>query len=492
MNSRQEFFGTPIFLAALRLQNDVVQTLLKHKVDLSATSRGLGSALHCACFSGDINIVQSLLQHGDTLERCELVYPCALAEVASMRVGASLATYNCIGMASVQVRCSPVLHAAQRHHFDLLRVLRFDHHHDYTSSLVWRLPPQQPSKTVVANSESSTYSAWSSFGFPLTLTTSSEHLPMYTMLMWAAASLDLDLIDHLLAAGASATVQDADKSNALSHAAVPFHGATFGDVTKCVQKLVEAGSTVTSDIERLVSASHPTLTFHATLRWGASIHTTFVSAFLGAVASVEERRETSRKALIAALSHPMCPESSIKLLCEHAVEPSQNLARRQAAILCFSRALNCGLRHAATAGTIAALLEHGAIADRSVAGPLLPPTGVDVLPVQDVTSDMSKHSSVQYLPEHTAANASPLSIAIEAGASLDVVTMLLEHGADPYVPESQFGHHPGLTPFEIARRYGRQSYTSLFEKRTASVSRSWLVKLSAIPVPSFLRDSGRK
>ena len=52
--------------------------------------------------------------------------------------------------------------------------------------------------------------------------------------MWAAASLKLDLIDHLLVAGAKVDAQDDNGWTALHYAASPFHDAMFDNLGVCI------------------------------------------------------------------------------------------------------------------------------------------------------------------------------------------------------------------------------------------------------------------
>jgi ankyrin repeat protein len=61
VNEARNLFGTPICVAALRRHTEVVETLLQHKANLSVRSGREASALHCACFGGDIAIFESIL-----------------------------------------------------------------------------------------------------------------------------------------------------------------------------------------------------------------------------------------------------------------------------------------------------------------------------------------------------------------------------------------------------------------------------------------------
>jgi ankyrin repeat protein len=84
--------------------------------------------------------------------------------------------------------------------------------------------------------------------------------------MWAAASLNLRLIDYLLNAGVSVHEYDSDGRTALHYAASPFEDAVFSDIDECLQRLRRNGaliSTSTKNVETLlklaVGPEHPAL-----------------------------------------------------------------------------------------------------------------------------------------------------------------------------------------------------------------------------------------
>jgi ankyrin repeat protein len=68
VNQKHCYFGTPIFMAALRRHAEVVEALLKHNADLSVSCEYLATALHCACFGGDVTIFKSMLEDGQDIE----------------------------------------------------------------------------------------------------------------------------------------------------------------------------------------------------------------------------------------------------------------------------------------------------------------------------------------------------------------------------------------------------------------------------------------
>jgi ankyrin repeat protein len=507
VNSRHDTLGPPVLAAALKSHGKVVEILLKHKADVSVSTWGLGSALHCACFNGDIGIIESLMRHGDSLERFEPVHLNALATMASSSAMPSR-VYKLLDreawLSERGVRCSPLFLAAERHHFDLLQVIGARYSCNYLSTPTWDLSGNNPPVPQVESDGIS--STWSSLGFPLM----ARSPPQNTLLMWGAACLDLPLIEHLIEAGASTATQNVDEHCILRYAASPFEYAIFKDVRRCVQRLVDGGATLPiNDFECLVAADHAALDVRTSHRWGIDIHTVCVSAFLDTISSAEDKREASRVALPEAVCHPLCPEDSIRLLCKHAADPNQDPPFQQAAGLCFNRALNFGLRHSATQPVIAMLLEYGAGAETSAIGSSL-------CYVERTTG--YRWSARTTLDNARAMCSSPLSVAIDMGASYEVVETLLRYGADPHNQELRSGSYPGMTPYSIAHLRGRLDLMSLFDSSTPSApnarvdhthvsrsqlsepspgvnlthaSRFWLLGIAAIPVPSFLRGGGQ-
>jgi hypothetical protein len=258
--------------------------------------------------------------------------------------------------------------------------------------------------------------------------------------MWAAAQLNLTLIEHLLAAGASINTQDDAGQNALHYAASPFADAMFGDVRKCVKLLMDTGASMSttrnaqhssdatlrkSALDLVVSSDHAALDPRVFYKWGADIHHTCISSFLDPLPVTEEKFELAQHALLHALSHHVCPAESIEVLCKHAVQPGRK------GILdlggwCMDKALNCALETRATESVISVLLDHGASANNEY-------------------------------------NQLPLIAAITSGATAALVSTLLQHGADPNVRQSS---EPKLTALEYARKKYRRDLVDLFESKS--------------------------
>ena len=459
------FLGTPIAVAALRGHSGVVETLLQHKADIYNSLPGLGSALHCACFGGNSVIFKSILHASkcDYLAGYREVYLKALSIISTTSLKPA-GIYKLLRKErdfQPLIICSPILLAAERCHFDILRLCWSEFHYDYLSISLWGYPdgagnaahndgPHRRSKASWASIESrsgpsyasrgSSSSAWSTLGFPLV----AREQPRFTLLMWAAASLNLPLIIHLLEAGASAKSTDELGQTALHYAAAPFFDATFENVEECVRLLLvdQASSSnqpsirithdpaltgsIKSPLDLVVSSDHAALDPRTSYKWGLAIHRTCISSFLDPLATNSERSDLAQRALPHALSHNMCPIESIKLLCEHAVGSDKNI-RSRAESGGINKALCHALEISAAEPIIIMLLDHGA-------------------------------------NPNAAYHVSPLHLAITSKASEAVVIALLQHGADPdFRSEPQI-----LTPNERAKLHNRQDLIDLFARHNTT------------------------
>jgi ankyrin repeat protein len=364
------------------------------------------------------------------------------------------------------IRCTPILLAAARCHFDILHLSWSRFHYDYPSLNFWNFLEKEneaepnglsQSRRILAShlstdtrsvnsyaSRASTTSAFSLLGFPLP---APEHTRS-TLLMWAAATLNLSLIKHLLEAGASALTQDQKGRNAVHYAAAAFADATFRDVRECVKLLLAADQALLptllciqaghrplppgapiSPLNLVVRENHAALDPRTCYIWGHDIHQTFISSFLDPLPTEELKARLARVALPDALSHDMCPAASIELLCKHAVGTCHDLDP-----LLTSRCMNVSLRNAlsisAAEPVISILLDHGADPNAAV-------------------------------PER------PLITAMTQKASAVIVTKLLDHGADPYIDSRGDSR---MSPHEYARRTNRQDLILLFEQKACKLS----------------------
>lgn len=471
VNERHYRLGTPIFVAALRRHTEVVEALLQHKANLSVSFQGLGSALHCACFGGAASIVESILktgQRGD-LERVQVVYPGALAVIADTTLAPSrddILVWESRWQSSPRIKCSPVLLAAERSHFDLLHLCHTRFRYAYCSAHLWELndkddkrivrfkkvirnlpsssynsakfsqvcmwPPHgaEESRTSTDRSNTSTSSAWSFLGCPPPAQTAVAFTS--TLLMWAAAGLNLRLIEHLLEGGGQVLRQDTIGRSALHYAALPLDHATFEDVGECFQRLLHGRSlsvTTADTLLRLtVSAEHPALDPRTLHKWGSDIHSRCVGAILNHITSALSRCLLSRKALLELVSKTLCPSDSVELLCNNASQPDEDSeCALQMENNFLDTALARALRCSAAEAVIAVLLEHGA-------DPNLEP------------QDMKRVHTV-----------SPLMTAIRADAPKAIVAILLRYGAEPNMVRGGL-----LTPYELAEKKGRQDLIALF------------------------------
>ena len=142
--------------------------------------------------------------------------------------------------------------------------------------------------------------------------------------MWAAAKLKLDLIDHLINAGALVNERDGFGRTALHYAVSPFEDAMFSDVGRCVQRLIEGGASMsmpTQEYETLlrlvVSPDHAALDPRVRRTWGEDIHADCIKSVMENIGSEYKQRRTSGLALRYALLHGDCPLRSIQVLCSY-------------------------------------------------------------------------------------------------------------------------------------------------------------------------------
>jgi ankyrin repeat protein len=453
VNLRHDHAGTPICIAALKGHADVVEALLSHKANLFAGGGVMGSAIHCACFSGNISIVKSLLDRGASLDREVVLNMWALSERAK----------RCDASASVQViasslkresldhrtiSCSPILLLAERGHFKLL-------------NLCWAgyktQPPCSPNDTWNARKQ------YHLFGHPkpkpdvyflLGFRIQAKPPQNRTLLMWAAASLNLGLIDHLLLAGANVDAQDIYGWSALHYAASPFREAAFDGIGACVKRLVEGGANVDM-LDRLnrtplllaIDKDHPALVSDTTTRRGSDPRTRFVEAFLENGARVD--RKASNSALLHAIASD-CPPNIVELLCKHGaaldVKDADGLTPLTLALLGSSE------EEAITS----ILLQHGAD--------------------PNVMNDKPAN------PFELGPPPTPLLVAIDKGCPTAIVSALLAHGADP-----QLGKHLGYTASGLAEKRGMPLLPLLdaAEIVPTRMNRPWLQRVYELPGSVF-------
>jgi ankyrin repeat protein len=418
VNSRHQFAGTPIGIAALKGHADVVEALLSYKASMRS---GMVPALHCACFSGNISIVKSLLDRGASLEDVVLVdmrmlpvlaKACDASASTKMIEPFSLDPYGELGHRII--RCSPILLLAERCHFELLKLCWAGYNKQspcspdetWNAQISWN-----PSSNDRTNGSSSTSSDWSFLGFPRSaprgVAAPSQNC---TLLMWAAASLKFDLIDHLLVAGANVDAQDDSGWSALHYAATPFTDAMFDNLGVCIQRLVKSGANLgildkvgQTPLMLAIDRYHITLDPRLTRKWGSDLRATFVKTFLDVGGIVEMEETTAYSVLLHAIRYGCRPET-IALICTN----------------------GAASRLASTGGLLALQLALGGLSDEAYI-PILLQHGADpnARPLQGIPEPVFHNELEQAMV------LSPLSMAICHGASDAVITVLLKHGANP-------------------------------------------------------------
>jgi ankyrin repeat protein len=138
--------------------------------------------------------------------------------------------------------------------------------------------------------------------------------------MWAAASLNYDLIDHLLNAGAKIDAQDSSGWSALHYAASPFHDAAFDSIVACVQRLAEGGADLNihdrlnrTPLMLAICPHNPALDPRTTRKWGSDLQAKSVKAFLDNGGLVDM---SSGSLLVHAIRNG-CSLEMIDLVCGH-------------------------------------------------------------------------------------------------------------------------------------------------------------------------------
>ena len=475
VNIKHYNFGTPIAIAALRRHPEVVKLLLQHKARV-LSEVAFGSAMHCACFGGNVDIFTAIMLNDPSndylsLHRVVKLKKFSMLSAADLRPSGLCRLVTNEGPA---IRCSPIFLAAERCRFDILSRSWSDWHFEYFSLEFWNFSDEEEKaerretarRRIMSSyssvesrsgpsyvSKASTSSAWSTLGFPLAPSEPYQS----TLLMWAAASLNLPLIKHLLEAGAYVLTPDRAGRNALHYAATPFADATFKDVRACVELLwadtaliptapsIQIGqepapqSSLMPPLNLVVSADHEALDPRIGYKWGRDIHQNFISAFLDPLPTEGLKAQLARDALPHALSHAACPLGSIQLLCKHAVKPCHD-PHVPSVSRCMNKSLHKALQLSAAEPVISILLHHGANANAA-------------------------------RPQH------PLITAIDHKAFAAVVEMLLMHGADPY---SKDHIDTPMTPNQYAREASREDLLLLFKEWNPA---SRLAKLT--PTHSF-------
>jgi ankyrin repeat protein len=345
VNLQDDIMGTPLCVAASKAHERVVEVLLDHNANVAGSyGKALGSATHGACFGGSVTIFKSVLAKGGSLTNMSTVSVPVLSEMAKERWSPSNKILSLI-LRGHFIKCSPILLAADRCHFDVLRLVWRGNLSDLAlAENITSAPIQSPdeacwtlsegtitslfqtsqssanqsynfapnsSRLSNTSSKASSSSAWSFMGFlpPHAIQPSS------TLLMWAAGSLNLDLINYLLDSSASVDREDSSGNTSLHYTASPFEGATFGDVGECVRRLVESashrtvynslwdGSAYKAPLLLAKDKEHAALDPRVQHTWGSDIHDRCVAAFVDNMTSVSHRSAVSHEASFRALSH---------------------------------------------------------------------------------------------------------------------------------------------------------------------------------------------
>jgi ankyrin repeat protein len=473
-NIQHGYLGTPVSIAALRNHADVAKLMLERGADTSISTRHLGTALHCACFSGSIATVKSILSREP--EGQEAVVSLG---VMSMISDPNLETHKLATLlkpeslsVEQEVRCSHVSMAADRCHFDVLGLLmdssrildtagntskqsRSSKSHENPLTEPWSLVDRhtveikrrfnEHPRNESNKSYASTSSAWSTLGFPLAAQTLAPPKP--TLLMWAAASMKPDLIEYLLEAGASVEAKDHKGRTAVHYAASPFEDADLRNACSSIQRLVNAGATMTvascalgtstpeTPLMLAAKADHAALDPRNSFKWGSDIHSRCLAVILDHIVPAHEKSKASCNALLSIVSYEVYPAKSIELLCKNAEATEGDASQHAVARRCFTIALHQALRGSASSAVVSILLDHGA----------------------DPNDCSTSHSL-------------PLTTAVLRKVTPDIVSVLLDYGADPNKLDF-VQRWKGDTPHKIAVRLERQDLIELFARVSSQSTR---------------------
>lgn len=459
VNSRNDLLGTPVCVAALMGHAETVDTLLKCAASLRICRGVLGSAIHFACFGGNISIVRSMLERGESLDLLRTIPITALSKPPDDLFHPLDTKRMNDHFESLHIRCSPILLAAHRGHYDLLTTL-WSHSPEEASQSISSRGFYSPNDTweivdpanagvrpvfeassgssfeiiqsragISSASKTSASSGWSFMGFA----PRAPSPPSSTLLMWAASTLNPELIQYLLKAGAIADQNDNLGRNALHYAASPFANATLSESNECVQRLIQGGVTLyrsddhgRTPLMLTVCPEHPASDPRVSWVGGSMLYACFVASFLGSKIRVNDKDYNGRTALMHAVSSTNCRSDIVELLCNHG-------AATESVDKSYCTALHISLENRAPEQVISILLNHGA--------------------------DPNLMTGMPYGGGRYRGDAKrPLDLAILNQASEGIIRLLLSHGADPKLENGM-----GTTPTVLAKRLHRRDIIELFE-----------------------------
>lgn len=167
-------------------------------------------------------------------------------------------------------------------------------------------------------SKASTSSAWSCLGFPLPEKSTG---PSSTLIMWAAGLLKIDVIEHLLEAGALINTQNTAGKTALHYAMEPFLLAEYEAAETCVRRLVESGASSLFVLDKrlrtpLDCAINRYGAFDPRIlrKWDPSSQTACIGVLLDNISNQREWR--AYDALFRLLRTGSCPQEVIAIVGE--------------------------------------------------------------------------------------------------------------------------------------------------------------------------------
>jgi ankyrin repeat protein len=213
VNAVNDWFGTPLCLAAIRNDLAITKLLIKHKADRNQDCFNLGSAAHAACASGNIAIVQTLHAAGVSWDTRRNICVDALSHLSQppQKVGSLAPYHKSLATQTCQAQSPGAIAVKFRHP----RVVGFCLDQGLPVDEIWKL------MHVPAGVYLEAYTGDA------------------TLVMLAMSTLDLETGEALLTHGANANAEDAAGRGALIYAVdAACLGINRDDFTGCVSLLL--------------------------------------------------------------------------------------------------------------------------------------------------------------------------------------------------------------------------------------------------------------
>jgi hypothetical protein len=249
--------------------------------------------------------------------------------------------------------------------------------------------------------------------------------------MWAAASLNLDLISYLLDHGARLNTKDATERTALHYAALPFEEAAFQNIVGCVERLASvkiSGPTASQLLLLIIDPNHPILDPRVMRAHGDNLQVTYISAVLSLV-DIKCRPNVVYVTLCVVLRHEAYSRDVLRAILRNGTRPSLD-------VLLWHIMDD----HDPSEAVVSSMLNHGA----------------------------SPNAFISQWGDTV------LGVAVRKRRPKAMIALLLKHGADP----DMMGEN-GETPKTRAKALHLDYMNELFD--TNQAGRKWFLALPSLP-----------